>query len=168
MEQHEEPIIFSRARDLLSTVSVSEPESLDRAVWSLVCDWDYNHGGLQSSRCSAILIINDSFSSVTLNRIDLGYGKNYVILGSSSGYHEASKTILPKDGFVIVFVWAHRPSPIEVGHLNIEISTSAFTALIGSRPRESSCVSKTGFTTGFLEKTVSEWWSKFVVVINAY
>jgi hypothetical protein len=31
--------------------------------------------------------------------------------------------------------------------------------------RDSVCEERGGFTVGFLEKTVSEWWSKYVILV---
>ena len=93
-------------------------------------------------------------------------GKNYIITGAPEAFYEHSRTIAPKCGYVLLFLWGFNPSPLEIGHIFMNISTSAFIASIGSRPRESFCNNQSGYTTGFLEKTVSEWWSKFVIVIN--
>ena len=101
-----------------------------------------------------------------ITKIELPFGKNFAIYGPTVGYYEQSKTLLAKEGFAVIFAWAYSPSPIEIGHINLNLHSSAFSAAIGSRPRESTCSSLSGFTSGFLEKTVSEWWSKYVLVIN--
>ena len=43
---------------------------------------------------------------------------------------------------------------------------AAFNAVVASTQRESFCEAKGSFTIGFLEKTVSDWWSKYVIVIS--
>lgn len=52
------------------------------------------------------------------------------------------------------------------GHLKACISTAAFSATVASTQRESCCEAKGGFTVGFLEKTVSVWWSKYVLLVT--
>ena len=69
-------------------------------------------------------------------------------------------------GTALVLLWAFSPSPIEIGDLKAFINTAAFTATVASTQRESSCESKGGFTVGFLEKSVSDWWSKYVLLVT--
>ena len=69
-------------------------------------------------------------------------------------------------GCAVVFLWAFSPSPIETGHLKVCLSTAAFSVTVASVQRESSCEARGGFTVGFLEKTVSDWWSKYVLLIT--
>ena len=86
-------------------------------------------------------------------------------MGPNVGYDEKMKR-LDKNGFLVIFAWAHNVTPLEAGHLKMNVCTTAFTAEIGSRPRESVITSEGGFTSGFLEKTVSEWWGKFAIIVN--
>ena len=75
------------------------------------------------------------------------------------------RVIMP-GGSALIFVWAFSPTPLETGHLKASISTAAFSATVASIQRESSCEARGGFTTGFLEKTVSDWWSKYVILVK--
>jgi hypothetical protein len=67
---------------------------------------------------------------------------------------------------VVVFICAFPQSPLEVGHLKAKINSVAFTGVIASTQRETYCEAKSGFTIGFLEKSVSEWWSKYVIHVS--
>jgi hypothetical protein len=69
-------------------------------------------------------------------------------------------------GSAVVFVWAFSPSPMEIGHLKACISTAAFSVTVASTQRESTCEARGGFTVGFLEKSVSSWWSKYVLLVT--
>jgi hypothetical protein len=69
-------------------------------------------------------------------------------------------------GSVAVFIWAFSPSPIEIGHLEAQINTAAFVAVIASTQRETLCEAKGGFTVGFYEKSVSSLWSKYVLFVS--
>jgi hypothetical protein len=75
------------------------------------------------------------------------------------------RVIMP-GGSALIFIWAFSPTPLEHGHLKASISTAAFSATVASVQRDSSCEARGGFTTGFLEKTVSEWWSKYVILVK--
>jgi hypothetical protein len=111
------------------------------------------------------VIINRSNSPLQIARVQIVHGKNVLIMGSvATGYEVESRAIMPQ-GSVVVFIWAFSPSPIEIGHLKACISTAAFSATVASTQRESCCEAKGGFTVGFLEKSVSEWWSKYVLLV---
>jgi hypothetical protein len=140
-------------------------QELDDRVWRFVWEWDCTHTGLQASRCSATVIINKSSSPIQLARVQIVHGRNMLLIGSeATGYEMESRAIMP-GGSAVVFLWAFSPSPIEIGHLKANINTAAFSVTIASTQRESSCESRGGFTVGFLEKSVSEWWSKYVIVV---
>lgn len=150
--------------------------ALDANVWSLVWEWDCSHSGMQASRCSATVIINRSVRSIQISRVQIKHGKNLLIMGSEAealpigergGYEAESRAIAP-GGSAVVFVWGFSPSPLEVGHIEACISTSAFSATVSSIQKESCLEPKggMGFTVGFLEKSVSEWWSKYVLLIT--
>ena len=92
------------------------------------------------------------------------HGRNLSIMGGDkTGYETESRSLMP-GGCAIVFIWAFLPSPIEIGHLKANINTAAFSITVASTQRESFCEGLGGFNAGFLEKTVSDWWSKYVIV----
>ena len=141
-------------------------QELDDKVWRFVFEWDCTHTGLQAARCSATVIINKSSSPIQIARVQIVHGRNVLLIGSeATGYEMESRAILP-GGSAVVFLWAFSPSPIEIGHLKANINTAAFSVTIASTQRESSCESRGGFTVGFLEKSVSEWWSKYVILVT--
>jgi hypothetical protein len=144
----------------------SEWSELDARVWSMVEAWDTNHTGLGACRCCAFTIINRSESPVQIVRIQMVHGRRVVLLGSgASGYDSDSRAIMP-NGVVIVFASGFVPSPLEVGHLKAQIDCPAFTSTVASTQRESSCEGRGTFHVGFLEKSVSEWWSKYVLCVS--
>lgn len=139
---------------------------LDEIIWRLIWEWECVHTNLNCCRCCVTLFINRSDSPVQISRVQIVHGKNVIIMGSTAtGYEPESRLILPQ-GVVVVFIYAFPQSPIEVGHLKANINTAAFNAVVASTLRESFCVAKGGFITGFIEKSVSEWWCKYVVVIS--
>ena len=142
-------------------------QELDEKVWELIWNWDTTHVGLKAARCCATTVINLSDTSIQIARVQMVHGRNVMILGSSSTrYDKESRAILP-DGVAIIFIWAFSPSPIEIGHIKANVNTAAFSATLASTQRESTCEAKGGFQVGFLEKTVSEFWSKFCIVVES-
>jgi hypothetical protein len=140
--------------------------SLDKTVWRFICIWDSSHRGIQASRVCVLTIVNRSDSPVQISRLALDYGKEVALYGSmATGYEAESRCIMP-GGAAIVFACAHHPSPIEVGHLKAIIDCPSFTATVASTQRESSCESKGAFLVGFLEKSVSEWYAKYCLVVS--
>ena len=69
-------------------------------------------------------------------------------------------------GSVLAFAWAFSPTPIDPGHLKAVFSCAAFSATVSSIQKESLCEPCGGFAVDFLEKTVSEWWSKYVILVT--
>jgi len=139
---------------------------LDSRVWSMVEAWDASHRALRASRCCAFIVINRSDTPVQISRMQMIRGNHMLLLGSSAcGFDPDSRSILAH-GVVIFFASAFVPTPIEVGHLKACIECPAFSATVASTQRESSCETKGAFHVGFIEKSVSEWYSKYVLVIS--
>ncbi len=144
----------------------SEWSELDSRAWTMIEYWDTAHTGLNASRCCAFTIINRSESPIQIVRIQMVHGHKVVLLGSgATGYDAESRAIMP-NGVVIVFASAFVPTPLEIGHFKAHIDCPAFTATVASTQRESSCEARGTFHVGFLEKSVSEWWSKYVLVVS--
>lgn len=139
-------------------------KELDEMIWSLLWEWGCVHSNLSSCRCCVTLLINRSDSPIQITRVQMLLGRKVVIIGSdNTGYELESRLLRPK-GYIVIFIAAFPQSPLEIGHLKANINTVAFSAVLASTQREARCEAKGGFTTGFLEKTVSEWWSKYVIL----
>lgn len=141
-------------------------QDLDEKIWTLLWEWDCTHKGLNASRSCATLIINRSESPIQIARVQMVHGRNVVIMGSAATKYETESRAIMPNGSALVFIWAFLPSPIEIGHLKANINTAAFSATVASTQRESSCEGKGGFACGFIEKTVNEWWSKYVICVS--
>lgn len=141
-------------------------KSLDEHIWKLLWEWGCIHAHLASCRCCVTVFINRSESPIQITRLHMLMGRNILIVGSEgTGYEYESRLILPH-GYVVIFISAFPQSPLEIGHLKANIHSAAFTAVLASTQRETTCDAKGGFKIGFLEKTVSEWWSKYIVVVS--
>jgi len=142
-------------------------QDLDEKIWELIWKWDSTHVGLKAARCCATAVINLSDTPIQIARVQMVHGRNVTIFGSSSTrYDKESKAILP-DGVAVIFIWAFSPSPIEIGHIKANVNTVAFSTTLASTQRESVCEARGGFQVGFLEKTVSEFWSKYCIVVES-
>jgi hypothetical protein len=139
-------------------------KTLDHIAWSLVSQWDTTHIGLQASACCVTVIINDSDVPVQVHRVQLIEGCNVDVLGS--GRFDAGSRTIYQQGVVIVFAWAHSPSPMNEGHVKVTVATTACSATVASNQSDARIQGEPGFVVGFLEKTVSQWWSKYVVLIS--
>lgn len=138
---------------------------LDEAVWQLVWEWELAHRGLGASRCCATVVINGSDSPVQVSKVQILEGRGVSVYCCAHHYDEASRSLRPQ-GAVVFFGWAYAPSPMDVGHIRVCLNTSAFTATMSSRKRETKCEGVGGFATGFLEKTLERWWSKNVILVT--
>lgn len=157
--------ILTRAQTRVEQGSRSWKE-LDELVWQILWDWECVHMHQASCRCCVTLFINRADSPIQITRVQLAIGRNVVMMGSANtGYEEDSRCILP-GGHLLVLISAFPQSPLEVGHLKANINTAAFSAVVASTQRESLCQPKGGFQVGFLEKSVTASWCKYVIVIS--
>jgi hypothetical protein len=139
---------------------------LDEKIWKLLSDWRALHSHLQFCRCGVALIINKSDSPVQISRIQLTAGKSISVLGShETGYEVESRSLFP-NGALTIFICAFSPSPMNAGYFKASVSTGAFTATLAYSQRETFGESKGGFKIDFLEKTVNEYWCKYVLVLT--
>lgn len=157
--------VLARAQHALQRGSRTWKE-VDEIIWWMLWEWGCVHANLASCRIAATLLINRSDSPLQVTRVQMMMGRNVTIMGSKQTGYEAESRILWPRGYVLIVLVAFPQSPLEIGHLKATIHSAAFTLMVASTQRESSCEAKGGFTTGFLEKTVSEWWSKYVVLIS--
>ena len=165
---------------------------LDVRVWQLVSEWTTAHKSLQASRCLAVLIINESESPVQILKGDVLEGRNIVTFGvdvlSSSvgmggrsgtgtgtgtgvgcdvkGYDEESHTLLGCGGAAVVFSYGFLPTLIDPSHVEITLITSAFSATLSTKPNRTTCLATGGYTAGYLEKSRTEAWAKYVILVS--
>ena len=138
---------------------------VDEYARHLIHEWHHNHKQLtNSSRCCAAIIINNSNSIVQLLRIDMKEGRNYTIIGIGKGYDAESRLLAPFGGGCVVFSWGFLPTLVDKAHVKTAIFTNSFTAVVATRSDRSTCVANGGSSVGFLEKSVTSHWSKFVIV----
>ena len=142
-------------------------ELLDKIVWELVAGWRHNHNiVLNPSRCSAILIINNSPTFVQILETELQEGAGVVTLGVGKGYDADSRTLYNNGGAAVVFAYGARPSLLDLAHVALKLSTSAFSATVSSQKHASSIRSSEGYQSGFQEKSRGEFWAKTVICID--
>ena len=163
---------------------------LDARVWQLVGEWTTAHKSLQASRCLAVLIINESESPVQILKSDVLEGRNIVTFGvdasSSSvgkggkggtstgtiigsdvkGYDEESHTLHGCGGAAVVFSYGFLPTLIDPSHVEILLVTSAFSATLSTKPNRTTCAATGGYTAGYLEKSRTEAWAKYVILVS--
>lgn len=155
---------------------------LDERMWQVVGDWRARatQQQLQRSRCLALLIINQSKNPTQILRTDVLEGRNVVIFSATSsissvafpggsnasGYDEESRTLMG-GGAAVVFAFGFIPSPIDPAHVKLEIVTTAFNATVSTRPNATrSCVAVGGYMAGYHEKSLADYWAKYVIIVN--
>jgi hypothetical protein len=158
--------VLLRAESTLSRRSESW-SVLDEKIRRLLWEWDCTHQGLSASRCCITVLINLSPRSVQISRAQLLIGRNIMIFGSDLTGFDRKYRIIRSNGQAVIFISANNPSPLDIGHLKARIYSPSFSLSIASTQRETSCTGRGGFHVGLLEKTVAEWWCKFVVLIHS-
>ena len=140
---------------------------LDANVYRVLWEWDCTHQGLRASKCIVTVIINASCRSIQLSRLQLYAGRGHAVYGSSETGFDSDNNIIGSGGYASVLVWGHSPSPLEDGLVFAKVRSSAFDMAISGALIETVCTEKHGFHIGFLEKSVSEWWGKYVLLIRS-
>ena len=84
----------------------------------------------------------------------------------SEGSRHVYKSILP-GGFVVIFAYGYTPTFIDKAHVKIVVTTTAFTATASTKADRTICNSLPGYTAGFLEKSLTDWWSKNVIHVSS-
>jgi hypothetical protein len=138
---------------------------LDEIIHWLIYQWDIYHAATRISRCCVTIILNRSDNALQILRSDLKTGRQVLIFGPQS-YEEDSRSILPGGGFVVVFGCGVTPSFLDSGRVQLHLVTGGFDALISSTLQETACRQLNGYSVGFLEKSSTEWWSKYVILVT--
>lgn len=141
---------------------------LDEMAWKLVFDWSQNHDYIVNpSRCCLCLILNYSTSVVQIFDVDMKEGSDVLICGVGAGYDSAARAVQPLGGAAVVFGQGKRPSLISLEHVKLVIRTNAFSAMLATRQNRAECTSMAGFFASFLEKSRTDWWAKYVIIVNS-
>ena len=146
--------------------------ALDECVWQLIQEWVMMHKNLNYSRCCTTLIINNSQNPVYISRFQMEEGRKFEVFGVGAaaggglgGYDAESRNILPGGGAAVVFCYGFRPSPLDLAHVKLNIVSSAFECRMSTRQDRTYCHPKGGFAASFLEKSLTEWWGKYVIAV---
>jgi hypothetical protein len=152
--------------DATDSVGREDQRRLDEALWQMVSDWSSAHSGMSSCRCCLLAIINRSSAPVQILRTEVTEGRNVHIygVGGGAGYDAESRSIMP-NGVAVVFAYGFRPSIVDKAHVKVCVFTSAFTATVATRKDRTNCEAVGGCCAGYLEKSLTEWWGKYVLVV---
>ena len=138
-------------------------EIVDRSILKLLTEWDGSHVGLSASHGSAALIINRSESPINLGTLKLSHGNNFEVFGVLN--FKSQSRVIRSQGAALIFAWGHSPSPMESGLVGLSLSSHYFSVNISSDIQYTGAEVSGSYQICFLEKSVSDWWSKYVVVI---
>ena len=140
--------------------------SLDEESWSLVSSWRYLFSGLKSRHCMIAGFINGTATSIQIKSTILIEGGSPCYHIPTRDYDETSGLLSP-GAAIIFFAWGIPPSLNHEGNIFMSIETSSFFCNLHNK--QISLVSlqpSSGFKGIFLEKSLSDWWAKYWVVIN--
>jgi hypothetical protein len=145
-------------------------KSIDERCVQLICDWQANHSALKASRCLVSVLINLSSTAIQLTAIEIKEGRHYEIfsvktLNGMNGYDHATHTLAANGGCAVVFGYGKLPTVVDLAHVKLRISGTTFAAQVSSRPIGTTCEAIGANSVGFLEKTLTDWWAKYVILI---
>ena len=141
-------------------------EAIDTAVWKMVYSYEKNHKNLRANRALAVLIVNNSQQPIQISRVQVLDGKNYTIIDGI--HYDAVSQCMPAEKYstAVVFAFGYLPTLVDLAHLRIKIFSSAGEIFVGTRMNRSELKLESGYSGGFYEKTVTDWWAKYVVVYH--
>lgn len=140
---------------------------LDESLWRIISNWVKNHESILSpSRCCGCLILNYSSAEVQIIETSLSEGGDVATFGIGQGFNHSARSIEPFGGAAIVFATGKRPTLLNLEHVKVVIKTTAFKAMVATRENRSSCEPVAGFNSSFLEKSRTDWWAKYVIVVK--
>jgi hypothetical protein len=140
---------------------------LDDLTWRVISNWVKNHDSFMSpSRCCGCLVLNYSPMEIQILDCQLPEGNEFSIMGVGSGYNATSKSIGPFGGAAFIFATGKRPSLFSLEHVKVLFQTTAFKSMVATRDNRSTCDPLAGFTCSFLEKSRTDWWSKYVICVK--
>lgn len=148
--------------------------SIDERAMQLVYLWRTNNCHLKACRCCVTIILNLSQSAIQILETEFKEGKNMLFMdvlmmnsnGKDSGYDAETRSIAPNGGAVILFAYGFLPTLVDLAHVKVEITTTAFHSMVSTRPNRTYCEPLGGFSAGFLEKSLTDWWGKYVILVN--
>jgi len=146
---------------------------MDDLVWHLISDWRSTHGPLNPGRCIAVLILNQSDHIVQITTLQLLEGRGMITcpMGVSSGYDADMRILQPRGGACTVFCYGYPYTFVNPAHVKLQVTCSAFSGMFTTR-METKTTSNTsigesgGHKVSFVEKSFTDWWGKYVVLIR--
>jgi hypothetical protein len=85
---------------------------------------------------------------------------------SQIGFDKQSQIISPDGGAAVGFGYGHLPTIMDLAHVKACVHSSAFNVQISTRPNGTTCEALGGFNVGYIEKTLTEWWGKYVLLVK--
>ena len=160
----DEKSILAIGKEMFRNTSTSEPARLDECMWRLISAWDKTHNNINTSRCCLTAIINNSDAVLSIISTELREGKDTVVFGTF-GFDFDSRSISP-GGCAIIFAYGYCPSLVSKAHVKVDVDSTAFRLTMSTRPDRTSIDAIGGFYVGFLEKSLTDWWAKYVIEVK--
>jgi hypothetical protein len=154
-------------------------EYVDSTASWLMRQWEMNHSGQGRvvSSCCLTLIINNSPLSVQMLAADIVSGRAIWSLGSEGSYcavrcsgdgDENAPKLIPPGGYVLLLACGNTPSFFHSGNIEVNVETSAFNVSVTNNEEKTAffVVKKEPFHAEFVEKSNTDRWSKYVLLIT--
>lgn len=142
-------------------------QMIDEKLWRVVQTWSRNHSTFKLSRCCACLIFNHSSHAVQILDVSIKEGRDVHLFGvGKHGYDADARLIAKENGAVVVFGVANTPNLVQKGHIKININSTAFSIQVSTRKSGGEAEGNEAYTISFLEKSITEWWAKYAIIIK--
>lgn len=143
--------------------------SLDEESWALVSSWRYLFSGLNSRHCMVAGFINGTGVNIQIKSTKLVEGGSPCYQIPTRDYDETTGVLGP-GAAIIFFAWGSPPSLKYEGQILMNIETNAFHCnLLNKKSVLSSLTSieaLPGYHCTLLERSITEWWAKYWVLVK--
>lgn len=140
---------------------------LDEESWALVSSWRYLFSGIKSRHCMVAGFINGTGANIQIKSTKLVQGGSPCYNIPTRDYDETN-CVLGPGAAIIFFAWGLQPTLKHEGQILMNIETNAFNCyLMNKKSHLTSLEALSGYHCIFLEKSISEWWTKYWVLVKS-
>lgn len=171
LDDYDLPLVVSEDNEL--QVVNTYLKAIDQSTMELIFDWQMSKFSFPRKKCIVGIFINNTNIPIHIHYVEVMEGKTYEMFSVRSfqnngedGFDSKSRVIASNGGCVVIFGMGRMKTLVDIAHVQLKIQANAFTSIISSRPVSSSCEGLGGYHAGFIEKSLTKAWGKFVILIK--
>lgn len=138
--------------------------SLDEEAWGLISTWRNLYFGIHSRRCLVSGLINGTGEGIQIKSTTLLEGGSPIYRIPAGRDFDELNSILKPGGAIIFFAWGVSPNLNQSGNIHIQLDSNVFSSYFSSTTAVAT--PRVRYSCIFLERSISDWWAKFWLLIT--